>query len=237
MHLLYVTDRQVDAYLVKALREAGHVVEATALPADGVIIAAGGDHQVIVLDCHASTADWTARFAEAAVDALVMVISTGDDSGERASVLRAGADACFVRPASVIELQARLEALTRLVQRSGPKSPAAPVEMLAAERAVRLNGRSIPLAEREFRLMAHLVAHPGEVTGLDRLEQQVWGDGLEPRPDRVRSCVSRLRRKLEAAGAAGVVRAVAGHGYRFDPTGGCAEPAANPKMKISSPDR
>ena len=50
MHLLYVSDREVDAYLVKALREAGHVVEATTQPDDGVMIAAGGDHQAIVLD-------------------------------------------------------------------------------------------------------------------------------------------------------------------------------------------
>ncbi len=231
MRLLYVTDRQVDAYLVKALREAGHVVDATALPADGVMIASGGDYQAVVLDWSSPAADWTARFAEAAPEALVMVIAASGDGGERARVLRAGADACFVRPSSLIELQARLEALTGLVRRSRGQGPFPPVEMVPAERAVRLNGRSIPLAELEFRLMAHLVAHPGEVTGIDRLEQQVWGDGLEPRPDRVRSCVSRLRRKLAAVGAGDVLRAVAGHGYMFEPL------AANPKMKISSSNR
>ena len=50
MRLLYATDRRVDPYLVNALREAGHVVEASELPADALAMAADGDYQAIVLD-------------------------------------------------------------------------------------------------------------------------------------------------------------------------------------------
>src|ERR1700761_9007393 len=138
MHLLYAADLRIDAYIVKALREAGHVVEATAAPADGVEMARGGDYQAIVLDWAAPPHDCVARFSAAASAALILVIVAAGDETARAAVLQAGADACFLRPVSFIELEARLEALARLVQRARPAHDAA--EMIVAGQAGRLGG-------------------------------------------------------------------------------------------------
>ena len=91
MHLLYATDHRVDAYLVKALREVGHVVEATDQPADGLAMAASGDYQAIVLDWSGPPAACAARYAAAAVRSLVVVIAAAADEAERTEVLRAGA--------------------------------------------------------------------------------------------------------------------------------------------------
>ncbi|MDR3511535.1 MAG: response regulator transcription factor [Caulobacteraceae bacterium] len=215
MHLLYVTDQRIDAYLVRALREAGHVVEVTAEPADGVEMAGGGNYEAIVMDWAAPDARCAARFAAAASGALLVVIAATGEEAQRVAVLNDGADACFVRPISFIELETRLEAMARLVQRARPAGDAASVELLSAERAVRINGRSVGLSGREFQLLEHLVGHAGEVIGLERLQQHVWGEASEPRPELVRTCVSRLRRKLEAAHAGALLQAVAGHGYVF----------------------
>jgi DNA-binding response OmpR family regulator len=215
MHLLYVTDRQTDAYLVQALRESGHVVEVTDQPGDGVVMAAGGDYQAIVLDWSTAEVDCAARFVAAAPQTLVMMIAASADDAERVGVLKAGADVCFVRPVSFIELQTRLEALARLVRRARPGAGGSAVELLAAERAVRIDGRRIALSGREFQVLEQLVGHTGEVISVERLQERVWGATSEPRPDLVRTCISRLRRKLGAAGAGSVLRAVAGHGYVF----------------------
>jgi len=218
MHLLYLTDHQSDAYLIQALRESGHVVEVTDQAGDGVEMAAGGDYQAIVLDWSRPQVDCAARFVAAAPETLVMMIAASADEAERVSVLKAGVDVCFVRPFSFIELQTRLEALARLVRRARPTDSASVVELLAAERAVRINGRRIALSGREFQLLEQLVGHAGEVIGTERLQERVWGAASEPRPDLVRTCVSRLRRKLDAGGAGGFLRAVAGHGYVFQLT-------------------
>jgi DNA-binding response OmpR family regulator len=215
MHLLYVADHAPDNYTVKALREAGHVVEATGEPPDGVEMARAGGYQAIVLDWSVPPADCVARFSLVAREALILVIVAPGDDGVRAAVLQDGADACFVRPIQFIELHARLEALARLVQRARPRREAA--EMIVAERAVRISGRSIALSGLEFRLMGYLIDHAGEVIGPERLHQQVWGDAGEARPDLVRAVVTRLRRKLDGAGAQGRLRAIAGHGYVFAP--------------------
>jgi len=201
MHLLYVTDRQTDAYLIQALRESGHVVEVTDQPGDGVVMAAGGDYQAIVLDWAGPPARCAARFASASAWALVVVIVASADEASRAQVLQAGADACSA------------------------------IELLVAERVVRINGERIALSGREFQLLEQLIGHAGEVIGVDRLQERVWGATSEPRPDLVRTCISRLRRKLETAGAGAFLRTVAGHGYVFQPApanASAAGPAPDP---------
>jgi DNA-binding response OmpR family regulator len=217
MHLLYVTERQTDAYLIQALRESGHVVEVTDQPGDGVVMAAGGDYQAIVLDWSMPRLDCAAGFVAAAPETLVMMIAARADGPERISLLKAGVDVFIVRPFSFIELQTRLEALARLVRRARRSIGGSAIELLVAERVVRINGRRIALSGREFQLLEQLVSHAGEVIGVDRLQERVWGATSEPRPDLVRTCISRLRRKLETAGAGASLRIVAGHGYVFQP--------------------
>jgi DNA-binding response OmpR family regulator len=212
MRLLYVTDGRPDAFLLKALREAGHVLEATAEPIDAVELASDGDYHAIILDWSSSPLAATAALA-AATPALILAIVPAGGEWSRTAVLRAGADACFMRPVSFMELQARLGALARLMQRG--RTAYDGVEMLQAERAVRLNDRVVALSPREFRVMSFLVEHAGEVVGLDRLQQQAWGEDGEPRLDLVRACVSRLQRKLDTGGAA-PLRRVSGHGYLLE---------------------
>lgn len=218
MLVLYVAERRADAYLVNALREAGHTVETAADLADAEAVAALGLHQAVLVDGPGLDARTAARFADAG-EALVVLIGEAGGEAERAAALNAGADACFIRPLAFIELETRLEALARLVQRAnaGEAEAAGAVELVAAERAVRVNGQSVALSAREFQLIEQLAAHPGEVIDAERLGQQVTGEAAEPSPELVRTWVSRLRRKLAQAGAGGMVRAVAGHGYVFEP--------------------
>src|ERR1700761_8511635 len=98
MRLLYVTDRQVDAYLLKSLRQASHVVEPTTCPADGAEMAAtGGVYDGVILDWSVLSAATCAEFAQAARGALIVMIAEPGDEAARTAVLHAGADACFVR--------------------------------------------------------------------------------------------------------------------------------------------
>ena len=215
MHLIYVSEGRPDSYLVKALREAGHVVETPRDPADGVALAADGGYEAIIIDSFSSAMESVAQFAAGAGSALVVVIVVPGQTGQQAGLLGVGADACFVRPVPFIELEERLKALGRLVARSRAASDTAIIEMAPAIQAVRLNGQEIVLSRREFRVMSVLAAHAGEVVPFDHLQQQAWGETAEPRLDLLKACVSRLRRKLDAAGAGTVLRLVSGHGYRL----------------------
>jgi two-component system, OmpR family, response regulator len=224
VRLLYVTDRRVDAYLVKALREAGHIVETTNEPADGLVMAAHGDYRAIVLDWWGRPAEGAAPFSAAAASLLVVIAAP--DEAATAAVLAAGADALFARPASFGELEARLEALDRLVSRVRTSTPAVAIEMIAAEQAIRMNGRQLTLSGRDYAVMAYLVARTGEPVSLEQLQQHIWGDEAEPRPDLIRARISRLRRKLATAGLEARLRTLARHGYVLDAATTTPEPAA-----------
>jgi DNA-binding response OmpR family regulator len=219
MHILYASPSGQDHYLTAALQEAGHVLEVAADPADGAAMAGQGDYQAIVLDWPRPSADWTQRFA-AAGDALIIVVAGQGDEHERAEALRAGADACFLRPLAFAELEARLQALDRVVRRAAGRPGEAGVELLPAERAVRLGRAQADLSVLEFRFLQHLVQHAGERVSVSDLHRAVWGEDAEPRSDVVHACASRLRRKLASIKAAGALQAVAGHGYAFRPEGG-----------------
>ena len=217
MHLIYVSEGRPDSYLVKALREAGHVVETPRDPADGVALVADGGYEAVIIDSFASAMNAVAQYSAVAGSALVVVIAAAGEKGQLAGLLEAGADACFVRPVPFIELEERLKALGRLVARAQAASGAAVVEMAPAIQAVRLNGQEIVLSRREFRVMSVLAAHAGEVVPFDHLQQQAWGEAAEPRMDLLKACLSRLRRKLDAAGAGETLKLVSGHGYRLSP--------------------
>jgi DNA-binding response OmpR family regulator len=212
VHILYVSEAAADTYLTGALQEAGHVLDIAADPADGPSMAAQGDYQAILLDGPRPLPEWTARFSEVAPSLIVVVAARGDEH-ERAAALRAGADACFIRPLTFVELDARLKALDRVVRRSRLRPAATRLELLAAERAVRLGRAQVRLSVLEFRLLEHLLQHGGEVISLEDLRRAVWGEEAEPRPEPVHSCASRLRRKLASISAPVSIEALAGHGY------------------------
>jgi two-component system OmpR family response regulator len=196
MHLLYATDHHADAYLIKALREAGHVVDATEYGSDALAMAPDGDYQVILLDWSGPPVDCARRFAAAAPEASVVVIAATGDSAARTRVLKAGADAYFIRPVAFMELEARLEALARLVQRRRPTAEQARIELVVAERAVRFGDRTSPLSGREYHLMEFLLAHPDEVISLERLQQQVPPQAQDRPPGRRRAPQIRQRPRL-----------------------------------------
>ena len=84
------------------------------------------------------------------------------------------------------------------------------------ERQVRVDGTAVRLAGREFELAAKLASDPHRVFTKTELLRDVWGirtTGIRTRT--LDSHASRLRRKLEAAGATDVVVNQWGVGYRL----------------------
>jgi two-component system OmpR family response regulator len=216
VHILYVSDGDPDTYLTTAMTQAGHRVETAPEAADGLVMAADGDYDAILLDCRRPSKDRARRYGAVAAGALVIVVAAQGDEHERAEVLRAGADACFIRPLTFVELEARLQALGRVIRRGRPgQGGDLALRLLPAERAARRGGAQVALSPLEFRLLDHLIRHAGEVIGIDRIRRHVWGDDAEPRSEPVHGCASRLRRKLETIGAGACLQAVPGHGYLF----------------------
>ena len=88
-------------------------------------------------------------------------------------------------------------------------------------RAVFRDGRDVKLSPTEYRLLAELASHAGEVLGHRTLLQQVWGPTYADERNYLRTFVQRLRRKLEDdPGQPAVIVTVGSRGYRFGPASG-----------------
>jgi DNA-binding response OmpR family regulator len=151
------------------------------------------------------------------VPVLALAVDTGE--AERIRALRAGADDCISKPASELEIHARIEALLR---RSRSRSEVAAVlddEFIHIDHPrhrVEVLGIEVNLTPIEFRMLAAFAENPGRVLGHGQLLDLVWGDRIRDK-DEVKLYVSYLRRKLGEAAEVNPVETVRGVGYRYRP--------------------
>lgn len=211
MQLIYITAGRADDWLVEGLREMGHSVEHGDWAEETPALAAEDGYDLVLADMARPDAVWAARLSRAAP--LVIVADAGSPA-ERAAALRAGADACLVRPLHLIEVQTRLMAFSRLADRLR-LDPArlAGLRLDRGARRLALGAREAALSPTEFRLVAYLLRREGEVVDLARLDRQLLGGEGEPQPQRVRALISRLRAKLKRELGEALVHPVRGHGY------------------------
>jgi two-component system, OmpR family, alkaline phosphatase synthesis response regulator PhoP len=138
-----------------------------------------------------------------------------------AASLRAddGVHDCLIKPFSVADLLARVEALTGAGGHGQPEPrPFAihGVEIDPARRSVVVDGRPVRLTRHEFNLLLLLASHPGIVFTRRRLLSRL-GQGDSIVTDRsVDALVKRLRRKIDdRPGDAQLIVTVWGDGYKF----------------------
>jgi DNA-binding response OmpR family regulator len=140
------------------------------------------------------------------------MLTAADTVAERLEGFSSGADDYIVKPFSVAELLARIEAVLR---RTGRLTSAvrqfADVIIDDSARTVLRAGQKLELTRTEFDLLTVMAKHPGQVLSKVQLLTQVWGfDAYDV--NLVEVHMSSLRRKLEAHGPR-LIQTVRGVGY------------------------
>jgi two-component system response regulator AdeR len=146
---------------------------------------------------------------------VIMATAMVDDV-DRLRGLDMGADDYIVKPFNPKEVVARVKAVLRrtLPHSAGRVVRIGEVEINAEAYDVKVNGSALAITRTEFRLLAHMLAAPKRV--FSRMELMDACMSSSEASDRaVDNHLSALRRKLEAAGAAGWICAVRGVGYRL----------------------
>ncbi len=143
----------------------------------------------------------------------ILMLTAAGDIRSRVEGLSAGADDYLPKPFAFEELVARVHALAR---RSRPADP--PMLMRAgirldwAHRQVFRDGCYVPLARKEFGVLAELLRADGAVVSTETLLEKVWDENIDPFTNTVRTTMMKLRRKL---GDPPVIETVTGAGYRI----------------------
>jgi DNA-binding response OmpR family regulator len=153
----------------------------------------------------------------------IVVVSARGTEHDRVHALQIGADDYLVKPFSMKELVARVQAAARRGVRgvSEERGEELVIEELRIDpRSVQayVDGENAGLTPTEFRLLYALALDQGRVAGRDELLQRIWGRRATHRDRTVDVCVRRLREKIDQkASRHTFIQTRYGVGYRLEP--------------------
>jgi DNA-binding response OmpR family regulator len=220
--LVVEDDSAIRQGIVDALRFAGYDTLQCATGTDGMREAARATIDLLMLDLilpGASGFEILKATREARPTLPIIILTARGEEADRVNGLRLGADDYVVKPFSVRELLARVEAvLRRSPERSNGASKLLLPDGIAdfARCEVRFkDGTRSELSEREVELLRYLVSNSGRAISRDELLLRVWR--LNPKRLETRTIdmhIANLREKLrDNADEPRVLLTVRGKGY------------------------
>jgi DNA-binding response OmpR family regulator len=224
--LVIEDDKDIALSLRIVLERGGFAATLSASGRDGLRMFHSVRPDLVILDVGLPEMDgWTVleRIRDLS-DVPVLMLTAHGQEADKVRGLHGGADDYLTKPFGNDELTARALALLRRRQPAGTADAEAPevfddgdIEVDFASREVRVTGELVTLTPTEYRLLAALVRHQGQVLSAQTLLDLAWSDPLGIGPERVKYTVMRLRRKLAAGGETGTspIEAVRGFGYRY----------------------
>ncbi len=214
-------DPDMRELLTELLGRTGYELRLAANGREGLRSLFASTPDLVILDVSMPELDGWATLERIREVSDVPVLMLTAQAGELDKVrgLRGGADDYVSKPFGRQELLARVDALLRRATPSGPVQEAWSdgwLEIDHARRTVRVGGDEAVLTPLEFRLLAVLAEHRGQVLAPDQLLELVWGDSDTHARESVKLYVGYLRRKL-GLGRDGTspIETVRGFGYRY----------------------
>jgi two-component system, OmpR family, response regulator QseB len=215
--ILIVEDEpRISAFIEKGLNANGFTTSVTPSGNDGLVLARGGDFDLLILDIGLPDKDGldVLRELRERDKALPVIILTARDGvAEKVQGLEGGADDYVTKPFSFEELLARIR-----VQLRDDRAPeqtileAGDVALDLRTRRVHVGGRDVELTAREFVLAETFFRHPGQVLSREQLLSHVWGYDYDPGSNIVDVYVGYLRKKIGDER----IKTMRGMGYRLE---------------------
>lgn len=148
----------------------------------------------------------------------IIMLTARREETDKIRGLDSGADDYITKPFSPTELIARVRAVLRRAQPnlSSELLSFEDLEMDLASHRVRRGGRDVHLGPTEFRLLRHLMQHPGRVFSREQLLDAVWGRDVYVEVRTVDVHIRRLRKALNESDEPDLIRTVRSAGYALD---------------------
>mgnify|MGYP001458513656 CR=1 FL=1 len=216
--LVIEDDGEAAAFLLKALKEAGHVADHAGDGVAGYDLASTGDYDVLVVDRMLPKRDGLSiieGLRDAGQVTPVLVLSALGQVDDRVAGLRAGGDDYLVKPYAFSELLARIEGLARRGKPSDVETQYRVADLVLdrLSHSVTRGGEEIVLQPREFRLLEYLMRNSGQVVTRTMLLEKVWDYHFDPQTNVIDVHISRLRSKIDKGFERPLLHTIRGAGY------------------------
>ncbi len=215
--LVVEDDDELRGVLVRGLREEGFAPEAVASGKELLDRFETAKPDVLVIDIglpDADGRDLSQALRARGIQTPVLFLTARDAVVDLIAGFDAGGDDYLTKPFAFGELVARLQALLR---RGGGDEAlqAAGLRLDPVSHSVSDGETTLPLTPTEFRLLARLLARPGEAVRRRDLVRAGWPYGAVVHENTLDVFVARLRRKLKQLAQTPEITTVHGVGYRI----------------------
>ncbi len=216
--LLIEDDERTAEFILRGLKEHGHVADHAANGKDGLFLAASEKYDAVIADRMLPGLDGLSivkmlRSTGNHVPTLFLTTMGGID--DRVEGLEAGADDYLVKPFAFAELLARLGALMRRPPVNDVKTTlrVGELEIDLLKRIVTRAGKTVDLQPQEFKLLEYLMRSEGRVVTRTMLLENVWDFHFDPQTSVVETHISRLRAKIDKGFDTEMLKTMRGVGY------------------------
>ena len=156
---------------------------------------------------------------EAGSESSFIILTARGTVEDKVAGLGLGADDYLAKPFSLLELQARMQAVLR--RKHGLQKNTVQVhdfEIDIQNRTITQNGKNVPLTKKEFDILNYLILHKNRVLTRMQLTEHIWGDILEDdyESNYIDVHIKNLRKKLSAFTNVDWIETVRGIGYRVN---------------------
>jgi two-component system, OmpR family, phosphate regulon response regulator PhoB len=148
----------------------------------------------------------------------IVMLTARDEESDRVRGLDTGADDYISKPFSMGELLARLRAVMRRIRPglTDDRIVCGDIVMDRIAHRVKRGQREVHLGPTEFRILDHLMQHPGRVFSREQLLDAVWGSDVYVEARTVDVHIGRLRKALMEGDEADPIRTVRSAGYALE---------------------
>lgn len=223
--LLIDDDKEILSINKKYLTGEGFHVYATASPSQGIQCARKTKPDCILLDVMMPEMDGfqlCTRIRKFSSAPVIFLTGRGSED-DKIQGLVTGADDYIVKPYSLRELKARIDAILRRTAsvpgQSGPNVNLLVFGNLTIDKLAHkacYNGNDLLLTNREYEVLLYLASHPGQEVTFEELGNALFGTYQETDRRIVMVNVSRLRKKMNLDyELENMIETVWSRGYRF----------------------
>jgi DNA-binding response OmpR family regulator len=223
MRILVVEDETRLAILLRrGLGEEGHAVDLSPSAEEALDWLESATYDVVILDIMLpgmSGIELCRLMRAKRCSVPVLLLTAKDSVADRVEGLDAGADDYLIKPFAMLELSARLRALSRRPAESlAVVLEIGEIRLDSANRQVTRGETTIELGTKEFRILEYFMRHPGRVLTRSMIAEHVWDYDFPNATNVIDVHIGSIRKKLGGDSSTLRIQTVRGAGYRLVPS-------------------
>jgi two-component system OmpR family response regulator len=213
--LIVEDDKDLNRQLAEAFADAGYVVDRAHDGEEGHFLGDTEPYDAVVLDIGLPQIDGISvveRWRRDGRKMPVLMLTARDRWSDKVAGIDAGADDYVAKPFHMEEVLARLRALIRRAAgHASSELECGPLRLDTKASKADVDGKPLKLTSHEFRLLAYMMHHMGEVVSRTELVEHLYDQDFDRDSNTIEVFVGRLRKKM----GVDLIETVRGMGYRM----------------------